>query len=323
MPLLRWACTSTAPRRRAEDAVGAAAERPAHPQQGLLERRRPPGRGRRVAGRSSRSRCRWWLRPWAALPPRPRAATVAASPTPVTARPLACWNVFRALSVAAPKMPSAPPATVIPALINACCSCLTGWPVAPAGERAGGDRGRRRGGGRRSETEGRRRRLVDDAGDGQALVALERLHGGLGGRAEVAVDAVLDADADAHERLLERLHGLAVGALLEADDVRRRRERRRRRRSRDVGRGDRRGAQGQSGREQHHGAGSTDSGTTRACDRRCGHQGRPPCSCARGFGRLRRWAKVARRRWRGRRRHRPQVRASAAPRPRSVPPKLT
>ena len=70
-----------------------------------------------------------------------------------------------------------------------------------------------------TEAEGGGGGCVDDAGDGQVLVALEGLDGGLGGGAEVAVDAVLDADADAVEGVLEGRHGLAVGALGEADDV--------------------------------------------------------------------------------------------------------
>ena len=204
MPLLRWARMHGALRRRAEDAVGAAAQRPAHLHQGLLEaddrraarpdaeaddrrrRRRRCGRcrvaaeaelaaGRGVdhAGRAESlgllerldrrlgaaaedavspardgdaglratpagvgAPCRRGRRGRGRHPPSarrrgrrgaadPERLSVAASAVPVTFRPLACWKALTAASVAMPKMPSAPPATVMPALISACCSCLT------------------------------------------------------------------------------------------------------------------------------------------------------------------------------------------------------
>ena len=119
--------------------------------------------------------------------------------------------------------------------------------AAAAGRGGGHGRAARRGG----EAEGGGRGGVDDAGDGQALVVLERLDGRLGRRAEVAVDAVLDPDADPVQRFLEGTDVVAVGTLLQTDDVRRR-----------VGRGGRHGRSGRDDRraaqdepgDDHHGS---------------------------------------------------------------------
>ena len=48
---------------------------------------------------------------------------VPASTVPVASRPCEVWNSLTAFGVAGPKMPSAPPRTVTPASIKACCNC--------------------------------------------------------------------------------------------------------------------------------------------------------------------------------------------------------
>jgi hypothetical protein len=47
---------------------------------------------------------------------------------PVAFKPFARWKAITALAVPDPKMPSAPPRTVMPALINACCKATTRGP---------------------------------------------------------------------------------------------------------------------------------------------------------------------------------------------------
>ena len=68
------------------------------------------------------------------LPPPPAAtsaASVAASTAPVTGSPLACWKVLTAWRVRMPKIPSAPPATGMPAAISSCWIRFTAAPCAP------------------------------------------------------------------------------------------------------------------------------------------------------------------------------------------------
>ncbi len=60
------------------------------------------------------------------------ALAVVESTAPVASRPCEVWNCLTALAVAGPKIPSAPPRTVTPASISACCSVLTVLPSAPA-----------------------------------------------------------------------------------------------------------------------------------------------------------------------------------------------
>ena len=191
------------------------------------------------------------------------AADVAASSTPLALRPLDCWNVMSARRVPAPKIPSIPPVGGMPAAVSASCSWRTFVPRAPSASAPPAPRGSRNGGRRRrrGEAEGRGGCGVDDAGHGEALVALERPDRRLGRRAEVAVDAVLDADADAVERVLEGPDGLAAGTLGEPDDLGGgdRRGRRRRARERDAD-----GPHRQPGRQQHGRTGATSAGTADA-----------------------------------------------------------
>ena len=59
------------------------------------------------------------------------AFAVASSTTPVAGSPCDVWNVFSAAAVAGPKIPSAPPRSATPALINACCNSFTATPDVP------------------------------------------------------------------------------------------------------------------------------------------------------------------------------------------------
>src|SRR5687768_6929867 len=59
------------------------------------------------------------------------AASVASSTTPLGLMPCDCWNDFNACAVAGPKIPSAPPRTLTPALINASCNDFTVAPSEP------------------------------------------------------------------------------------------------------------------------------------------------------------------------------------------------
>ena len=127
--------------------------------------RRRPGRGRRRSPRAS---------PWPA------------STLPVTRSPWARWNASTAPGVPDPKTPSAPPRTAIPAVDQGVCRATTAGTALvvdgeagrrPARSRGSGSGGRRRR--RRScgETEHAGRRLVDRAGDGDAVVPLRLPHG--------------------------------------------------------------------------------------------------------------------------------------------------
>ena len=267
--------------RRAEDPVGAAAQRPPHALQRLLEGY--DGRAAAAEAQADRRRGRPARhgRLWCRVAAQRQGSRCLRADGPGDGEALGLLErldgAFGAQAEEAVDTAGHVHAGVDQRLLQ----LLHRLPHGAPGERAG--RGRRRCRSR-SQAERGGGRLVDDAGDGEPLVALEGLHRRLGGRTEVAVDAVLDADPDAHQRQLERLDGFAIGALLEADDVDGGRRRGRRRQG--LRRCDRRRAQGQSRRDQHEGAGATDSGTTRACDRRDGHRAGPPCSCVKGFGRV-------------------------------------
>ena len=62
---------------------------------------------------------------------RPRAIAVDSSTVFVTERPFIAWNFPRAIDVAKPNFPSAPPFTCTPLLMSACCNDHTASPDAP------------------------------------------------------------------------------------------------------------------------------------------------------------------------------------------------
>ena len=124
-------------RARAEDAVGAAAQRDARGGECVLQgddaravlvEDREAGGGRSGGGGAA---------PVAAATagaaaPRPSRRAVRSSTTPVDARPLARWTAANAALVLAPNVPSAPRASGQPIFMIACCSWATSGPVAPS-----------------------------------------------------------------------------------------------------------------------------------------------------------------------------------------------
>ena len=148
-----------------------------------------------------------------------KAWAVAWSTTPVAVRPLAFWNAITAADVPEPKMPSAPPRTVTPALISARCNVAD--PAAtlavrretePAAARSGaGSVGGGYGGGGAEGGEGC---LVDLGGDLDPLGVLEAGQGVDGVDAEGAVGVAVGLVAAGDEGGLELAHGVARAPIL-------------------------------------------------------------------------------------------------------------
>ena len=61
----------------------------------------------------------------------PSAIAVGLSTTPFTGSPRMPWYCLTAASVPGPKIPSAPPRTVMPAAMSSCCNCATCSDLSP------------------------------------------------------------------------------------------------------------------------------------------------------------------------------------------------
>ena len=152
------------------------------------------------------------------VPPACSACRVAASTVPVTGSPLACWNRLTAFARHLAVDAVDPTADVLAGVDEELLELLHGRPARAEARTAepppdGAGRRPARAAAAGGEAERRAVAWSTDAGDGQALVALERLDRGLGGRAEVAVDAVLHPDADPVQGFLEGPDVVAAGAL--------------------------------------------------------------------------------------------------------------
>ena len=179
------------------------------------------------------------------------AAAVAASTVPVAGRPLFVWNCLSAVAVPAPKMPSAPPGTAIPAAISFRWSVRTASPRPPCA----------------------RPTSEPDASPSARAVASSTTPVTLRpfavwkffsavvvAASEDAVGATGHRETQVHQRLLHRSHRLAAGALLQTGHAHRRGVRRRVPAERERGQPE----HGAHGERTHHPA-------SRRADRPRGH----------------------------------------------------